>query len=435
MVLMSRIVRTSLLLLGIFLFTAVSGYGQINSANLKGTVSDATGAVVPNAHVAIEFPQTGFHRDVTVSSAGQYVFSDLPLGNCEITVTASGFEVSRIGGINLTVGESRTVDIKLNVSGGQQSVTVSASTVTLDHDSASTGGEVSREQVHDLPINGRNWAGLMILVPGAINTGSGNQTSIRFAGHGLDDNKILLDGVDATGILRQSEKTDLRIQISSESIAEFRVESTLFTAQFGGTPGGQGDIVSRTGTNHFHGSLYEFLRNNALDARALFSTSNLPLRLNQYGASLGGPIVKDHTFFFANYEALRQTLTQPLVGFVPSAAFIQQTGQSTPALVPLLNAYPAGQAPTSNPNIDSRTSSGQNIQNEDFGLFRLDQQFSSKTSAFVRINLDQGRLQSPLGDGSGYLNDSLATQNDPKNGVISLTHVFTPSLLNDLKFG
>lgn len=432
---MSRIVRTSLLLLGIFLFTAVSGYGQINSANLKGTVSDATGAVVPNAHVAIEFPQTGFHRDVTVSSAGQYVFSDLPLGNCEITVTASGFEVSRIGGIDLTVGESRTVDIKLNVSGGQQSVTVSASTVTLDHDSASTGGVVSGEQVHNLPINGRNWAGLMILVPGAINTGSGNQTSIRFAGHGLDDNKILLDGVDATGILRQSEKTDLRIQISSESIAEFRVESTLFTAQFGGTPGGQGDIVSRTGTNHFHGSLYEFLRNNALDARALFSTSNLPLRLNQYGASLGGPIVKDHTFFFANYEALRQTLTQPLVGFVPSAAFIQQTGQSTLALVPLLNAYPAGQAPTSNPNIDSRTSSGQNIQNEDFGLFRLDQQFSSKTSAFVRINLDQGRLQSPLGDGSGYLNDSLATQNDPKNGVISLTHVFTPSLLNDLKFG
>lgn len=418
----------------VLFFLTPLGFGQIDRANLKGVVTDATGAVVPRAAVSVQFPQTGYLRNVTTSDAGEYVLPGLPLGTCTLSVSAPGFEAQRIEAIRLDVGDFRTIDVHLGITGVDQTATVSASTVTLDQDSASTGGVISSEQVHDLPINGRNWAGLMILVPGAINTGSGNQTSIRFAGHALDDNKILFDGVDATGILRQSEKTDLRIQISSESIAEFRVESTLYTAQFGGTPGGQGDVVSRTGTDHFHGSAYEFLRNDVLNARALFSTRQLPLRLNQFGGSLGGPIVHNRTFFFLNYEALRQTLTQPLVGFVPSAAFIARTSATTPSLLPLLKAYPVGQTPGANANISTWTGSGKAIQNEDFGLVRVDHQINSSTSAFIRVNLDQGRLQSPLGDSTGLLTDALATQNNPKNGVVSLQHTFRPTLLNDLKF-
>ena len=395
---------------------------QIDRANLKGTVSDMTGAAVSNAVVTVSYPQTGFERTVQSTSAGEYVLSALPLGRCNVRVDASGFEAKHINDIDLQVGEFRTVNLQLSVGTVEQTVAVAASTVTLDQDSAATGGVIARSQVENLPINGRNWAGLMILVPGAINTGSGNQTSIRFAGHGVDDNRILFDGVDASGILRQSQKSDLRIQLASESIREFRVNSALYSAEYGGTPGGQGDVVSRSGTNNFHGSAYEFLRNDVLNARALFSTRQLPLRLNQFGGSLGGRIVRDHTFIFANYEGLRQDLTQPLVGFVPSPAFAQQTAQKAPALATILAAYPTGQIATANPNVYSYTASGRQTQNEDFGLVRVDQIFNSRTSGYLRFNLDQGRLQVPFGDSTGFLQDTQQIQNDPKNGVVSLEH-------------
>lgn len=426
--------RYFLAVLSLVVFITGPAFPQVDRANIKGTVTDPSGAVVAGAKVTVFFPQTGFTRSVQSSNAGEYVLPALPLGNCTVTAGAASFDSKQVQDVILAVGDTKTIDLQLGVNSVDQTISVTAPTVTLDKDTAATGGVIRQEQVQNLPINGRNWAGLMILVPGAINTGSGNQTSIRFAGHGLDDNKIMFDGVDATGILRQSEKSDLRIQLSSESIAEFRVNSALYSAEFGGTGGGQGDVVSKTGTNQFHGSIYEFLRNDVLNARALFSTKQLPLRLNQFGASLGGPLYKDHTFFFANYEALRQSLAQPLIGFVPSPAFLQQTIQTTPALAPLLKAYPTGQTPTSNPNIYNWAGTGKQTQNEDFGLFRIDQIFSSKTSAFLRINLDQGRLLSPNGDSSGYLQDTLSTQNNPKNGVISLQHTFLPTLLNEFKF-
>lgn len=426
-----HIVLSALVMLLMFASPTVA---QVDRANVKGTVTDSSGAVIAGAQVTVSFPQTNFTRSVSTSAAGEYVLPALPLGPCVLTAKVEGFGARQVDNLVLTVGDNRTIDISLNVKSVDQTVSVTSNVVALEKDSAATGGVIGTEQVSNLPINGRNWAGLMILIPGAINTGSGNQTSIRFAGHGLDDNKIMFDGVDATGILRQSEKSDLRIQLASESISEFRVNSALYSAEFGGTGGGQGDVVSRTGTNLLHGSAYEFLRNDALNARALFSTRQLPLRLNQYGASLGGPIFKDHTFFFANYEALRQSLSQPLVGFVPSPTYLQQVTQATPALAPLLKAFPIGQSATSNPNVYNWAGSGRQVQNEDFGLFRLDQTFSSKTSAFVRINLDQGRLLSPNGDSSGYLLDTVSTQNNPKNGVISLQHIFMPTLLNDLKF-
>ena len=427
-----RILR--ILLVGLCaILLALPAMGQVDRANVKGTITDATGAVVRGAEIRVQFPQTGFTRTARTSATGEYVLPGLPLGSCVLTVNAPGFNSQRVENIYLAVGDNRTVDAQMTVSTVAQEVSVSESAATLEKENAATGGVIDREQVENLPINGRNWAGLMILVPGAINTGAGNQASIRFAGHGLDDNKILFDGVDATAILRQYQKSDLRIQIASESIAEFRINSALYTAEYGGVPGGQGDVVSRTGTNKLHGSIYEFVRNDIFNARALFSTSKLALRLNQFGASVGGPIYKDHTFFFMNYEGLRQLLVQPLIGFVPSPAFIQSTETTTPAVTPLLNAYPKGQSVTSNPNVDNWAGSGRAIQNEDFGLVRIDQTFSPKTSAFVRLNFDQGRISAPNGDSTGYLLDTVSTQNSPKNGVISVQHTFLPTLLNELK--
>lgn len=420
---------------GLFCLSVLAppAYTQIDRANLKGTLTDPSGALVPNATVTVLFPQTGFHQSVTSSDAGIYVFTGLPLGTCNITVAAPGFAPHALDNVVLQVGQVRTADVQLGVATSSEVVAVTASTATLEKDDAAIGGVISPRQVEDLPINGRNWAALQLLIPGAINTGSGNQLTIRFAGRGIDDNKVTFDGVDATGILRQSQKLDLRVQLSSESIAEFRAQSSVYPAQYGGTTGGQIDVVSKTGTNSFHGSVYEFFRNDILNARALFSTRQLPLRLNQFGASLGGPLIKDHTFFFVNYEGLRQTVAQPLVGFVPSPTYIAATRTKSPAIASLLAYYPTGQTPTSNASVSQWNGSGRQLQNEDFGLVRIDQTFSSRTSAYLRYNLDQARLVVPNGDSSGFIGDTLSSQQDPKNAVLSLLHTFRPNLLNDLQ--
>ncbi len=413
------------------LLLAGSAFGQIDRASLKGTLTDSAGARLPGASVTVLFPATGFQQTVTSTSAGDYAFTGLPLGTCNVTVTAAGFAPRQLTGIVLQVGEVRTSDVELSLESSTQVVSVNAAAVTLNKDDAAIGGVISERQVEDLPINGRNWAALQLLIPGAVNTGSGNQLTIRFAGRGIDDNKVTFDGVDASGILRQSQKLDLRVQLSSESIAEFRAQSAVYPAQYGGTTGGQVDVVSKTGTNRFHGSLYEFFRNDVLNARALFSTRQLPLRLNQFGGSLGGPLVKDRTFFFANYEGLRQSLSQPLVGFVPSPAYILATKAKSPAIASLLAYFPAGQTATANPSVNQFNGSGRQIQNEDFGLIRIDQTFTSRTSAYFRYNLDQASLSVPNGD----IGDILASQQDPKNAVLSILHTFRANLLNDLEIG
>ena len=412
---------------------AAPALSQIDRSNLKGTLTDPSGALLPGATVTVLFPATGFHQSVTSTGAGVYGFTGLPLGTCNLTVTAPGFATKELDGVVLEVGEVRTSNVQLSLENSSQAVAVSALSAVLDKDDAAIGGVISQQQIENLPINGRNWAALELLVPGAVNSGSGNQLTIRFAGRGIDDNKVTFDGVDATGILRQSEKLDLRVQLSSESIAEFRAQSAIYPAQYGGTTGGQIDVVSKTGTNLLHGSAYEFFRNDVLNARALFSTSQLPLRLNQFGASIGGPILKDRTFFFANYEGLRQTVGQPLIGFVPSPAYIAATQAKSPSIATLLAFYPVGQTPTANANVNQFSGSGRQVQNEDFGLVRIDQTFSSRTSAYFRYNLDQARIQVPNGDATGYIGDTLSSQQDPKNAVLSLLHSFRSNLFNDIQ--
>jgi Carboxypeptidase regulatory-like domain/TonB dependent receptor len=409
---------------------------QVDRASLNGTITDPSGAVVAGASIDVYFASTGFKRAVLSSGAGTYVISALPIGRCQITVHATGFQSQQILDLVLTVGETRTLDFPLTVSTSTDTIQVAASAVALEQDTAETGGVIGSQQVKGLPINGRNWAGLMVLIPGAINTGIGNQTGIRFAGHGLDDNKLVFDGADATGILRQSQKTDLRLQISSEAIAEFRVNSSLYSAEFGGAGGGQADVVSKSGSDAFRGSLFEFFRNDKLNSRSPFDPSTVPpFHLNQFGGSLGGPIVKDRTFFFINNEGLRQTLGQTLIGFVPSDSYRAKVLQTSPQLQAILNTYPLGQTATTNSNVSSWTGAGRQVQNENFALVKIDHRFSDATTAYARFNLDQGQLQVPNGDSSGYLRDTLLTDDAPKNGILELQHIFSPNLINETTAG
>ena len=164
----------------------------------------------------------------------------------------------------------------------------------------------------------------MALVPGAVDTGGSN---IRFLGHGPDDNNLRIDGVDATSIRNQTQKS--RLLVSTDAIAEFRVNTAMYTAEDGGAPAGQIEVVSKTGSNQFHGSLFEYLRNSATDARTPFDGVSIPpLRLNQFGATVGGPIRSDRTFFFASYEGLIQRQARTQIGFVPSLSARSQIGRA-----------------------------------------------------------------------------------------------------------
>ena len=310
-------------------------------------------------------------------------------------------------------------------------------------------GLIERKQADELPLNGRNWASLTAYVPGAIDTGGSNQRSIRFAGRGLDDSNFTYDGVDATNIVNQTQRAWARLSIPLDAIAEFRVDTLLATAEEGATGGAQLAVISPSGTNHFHGRLFEFLRNNYFDAPeptwASNGESQQPLRLNQFGGSLGGPIVHDKTFFYLASEAYRQVWGYPVSGDVPSAAFKATVPSSSP-VYGIVNAYPGAgprtfltpYTPANDPgdpnyaNYDLLTCSCTQVVNENSAMLRLDQHFSARTTGFMRFNYDRSVNTQPVSASATDLQQRVTT---PVNGVLELLHIFSPNLTNEAKFG
>ena len=213
----------------------------------------------------------------------------------------TGFAVFTAEGVEQLVGQTRTLNVRLELAHGNEQTTVTEPLVQLDKVDATMGAAIERAQVDDLPINGRNWATLTALAPGAIDNGAGDQRTIRFAGHGLDDNNLTLDGIDATAVYNQEQREYMRLNIPLDSIDEFQVQSQNFGADTqSGTAGGQVSVVSPSGTNTFHGQAFDYFRNNALDARSPFDgASPDPFLLNQFGGAFGGPIAHDKTFFYA----------------------------------------------------------------------------------------------------------------------------------------
>ncbi len=409
-------------------------HAQTDNATVSGTVLDVFGGAVSGATVDAESLSTGARRSATTSSDGVYALTALPLGHYKVTISAPGFQDYTWEDVQLQVGQNRTLDARVQLASVGTSVTVNETVSDLAQTSAEVSGVISGQQVRDLPLNGRNWASLMAQTPGAIDSGgsTGSQHSIRFVGRGLDDNNYRFDGVDATGILNQAQKGTFRLQFSTEAISEFRARAALYTAQNGGTEGGQVDLVSHSGSNQFHGSAFEYLRNDFFDARGPFDPSQLPpFRLNQFGGSFGSPIRKDKDFFFASYEGLRQRVGQTLIGYVPSAAFRAQILARTPGLGQVIAAYPLGTTSTTNPNVDRYLGSGRQITNEDFGMFRYDHHFSDAVTMFFRYNTDQGLSDLP----NGVLRDRTATTLGTHNAVIGLTAVLSPRSINEFRFG
>ncbi|MBB5065919.1 TonB-dependent receptor [Granulicella mallensis] len=412
---------------------------QIDRAGLNGTVKDADGRSIAGAKITALQIATGQQRDTVSSATGTYDIPELPLGLYRVTYDASGFHEKIIDGIQQTVGHTRTLNVVMSVEGMTQQVEVSDVGTQLDETSAALGARIAPEQVKNLPLNGRNWSTLTALVPGAVDTGGSNQRSIRFAGRGLDDNNFTYDGIDATNVVNQAQQPFVRLAIPTEAIQEFRIDTMLFTAENGSTPGGQIAVASKTGTNNLHGSLFEFLRNDIFDARQPIDTLNPnkpAFRLNQYGGSLGGPILHDKTFFYFAYEGLRQTLGQTLPGLVPSDSFRAMVAQQSPALIPILNAFPEGQFPSgTSTNVSESIGSGRQLDHEDSVVLRLDHHFSTADSVYLRFNFDASYSDVPLIEGQTYLNDRQLVTSRPVNGELESLHLFSPRLVNELKFG
>jgi hypothetical protein len=443
------IVRTILLgaMLGPFI------YGQSDTARITGTVTDATGAVVPNVTITVKNERTDQTRKATSNETGIYIVTQLGPSTYKVTAETAGMAPAEYSGVALQVGQERTLNItvqpatvatEVNVSGGDLAV--------VDTSSAAIGGNVSEREVAELPINGRQISQLYLMTPGAVNFGSGTFDDVRFNGRSFEENALRFDGIEAGGIISNNPSNIggeingvFRLQASMENVQEFRVDASNYPAEFGTGSGGQISIITKSGSNAFHGGLFEYFRNDALDARNEFDgASPSILRLNQFGGSIGGPIVKDKIFFFAGMETLRQRTKSPFVENTPSAAVRAapdcapgQTPSATtvtcvnPAVRPYLAAFPFGSVSTSSPFWDRANVREPASIDEYSGNVRFDFQATDKDKIFVRYNRDQGYGILPFNSTGSGTNETIV----PQNLVLAYNRVQSATIINEAKFG
>jgi hypothetical protein len=406
-------------------------FAQVDRGSLTGTILDQSRKAIPGALV-VATSATGEERRTRSTAQGVYELPDLPIGSWTVFFSAAGFGSARYEGVDETVGKTLTLNPVLVIAAGAGAqVVVSEPLMRLDEASATLGDAVEQRAVDDLPLNGRNWTSLTELAPGAIDQGGSTQRSIRFEGHGRDEMNITYDGADATGIVNQAQKAYVRLAIPVSAIAEFKVDTVLPTAEFGDASGAQISVVSSSGGNRFNGSLFEYFRNSDFDARSPFDQTHgpLPFHLNQFGGTFGGPIRKNKTFFFLDYEEIRQVQDQTLIGFVPSAAVRALTLNQSPALAPILNAWPLGNGPITS-GVQQRTGTGLSTAAEYSETLRLDHRFTDSTTAYARFSYDNAQTIAPL----GTLTDRQLSSEKPLNGLFELLHVFSPTLVNEFKF-
>jgi Carboxypeptidase regulatory-like domain len=414
------------------------------AAHIKGVVTDASGAAVPSASVEVKNVETGAVRSSVTDDAGRYLVLSLALGDYEIRASKVGFQEAVRTGVHLIVGEEASVDLRLQISSEKSEVLVEDDAPMVTTTTRDTSGFVGERQVKDLPLNGRSYDLLLTLNPGIVNftsqktggTGISNSTTANnFAvnGNRPQQNLFLLNGIEFTGAAENNMTPGgtSGLLLGVDAVREFDVQRDSYSAEFGKHPGGQVIIVTQSGSNSVHGSAYEFLRNNALDAPNFFDQGSAPpFQRNQFGASLGAPIQKDKTFAFANYEGFRQHLHQTSAAFAPDAA---SRAAAVPSVIPLLNLWPIAPAgaPDFNGIAEVFSSPLQTIR-EDFGTVRVDRNFSTQDSLSGIYTIDDG-------------DNTTATPANPfssditklREQVLSLeeTHSFSPRLLNTARFG
>jgi hypothetical protein len=425
------------------------------SASIKGIVTDPSGAPVPAATVTTKNTETAAARSAITDDAGRYQIVWLAVGQYEVAVTKPGFQEAIRSGIRLVVGQEASVDLKLQVSAVTAEVRVREDAPIVSTTTRDISGLVGEQQVKDLPLNGRSYDLLLPLNPGVVNftwmktggTGISNSTTgnnFAVSGNRPQQNLFLLNGVEFTGAAENNMQPGgtSGMLLGVDAVREFNVQRDSYGAEFGKRPGGQVVIVTQSGTNQWHGTAFEFLRNNVLDAPNFFDQGDAPpFRRNQFGASMGGPVQKDKTFVFGNYEGFRQSLHQTSAAFVPD---LTSRANAAPSVQPLLNLWPTptakdldfaapGTCPAPiNCGIAEVFSSPLQTIREDFGTARVDHIFSQRDTLAGIYTIDDGQ-------------DLTATPLDPfssdvmtlREQVVSLeeTHVFSPALVNSARVG
>jgi hypothetical protein len=411
---------------------------QSDRGRLIGTIYDASGAVVPNASVSVVNQSTGAARRVSSDEKGNYRFEDLLPAAYQVAAASDGFAQATVS-VVLAAGQERTIHLRLQPEGVAESVAVTAEAPLVDTSSAHLGASVSNREVNNLPLNGRQVAQLYLLVPGSTSTGSGTFNDMRFAGRANEQNVIRYDGIQAGSIIDANPgdingsgggASSFRLSQSLENIQEFHVESSNYNAEFGRGTGGQVTIITKSGSNAFHGTAFENVRNNRFDARNYFDTGDkaAPLNLNQYGGGVGGPILKDRLFFYAADENLNQRVNVP---FRASTLSALARSQAVPAIQPLLAAFPVGNTPTSSPLFDLVTANLPSSVDEHFWNVRFDARLNDRNNAYFRFSHDQGTSNTPADvSGSATVLTTL-----PRNAIGDWTTIISSSLVNDFKFG
>jgi hypothetical protein len=432
---------------GILAATGALAHGQTD-ASLAGTIRDVTGAGIAGATVHIDSIETGTQRELHTDDAGRFSALALAVGQYDLTVEKAGFRSEHKTGLVLVVGQHEELDLTLKVGDIHQVVEVSADPEGLTATTQDTSGLVGERQVKELPLNGRSYDQLLTLNPGTVNytsqraggTGTSNsQLGNMFAvsGHRPQENLYLLNGVEYTGA---SEISNTPGGVSGQllgvdAVREFALVKDTYGAEYGKRPGAQVSIVTASGTNQVHGSVYEFVRNSALDARNFFDQANIPeFQRNVFGGSLGGPVRKDRTFLFGNYEGYRQTLGLSDVTLVPDDT---SRAAAVPSIQPLLALWPVANGPEIPTSSGAPSGIAKAFSNplqsvrEDFGTARFDQVFSRQDTFAAVYTVDDSFAHTPTSN--PYTLDLVTLRAQ----VLSLseTHVFSPSLVNEAVFG
>src|SRR6202140_3198380 len=348
--------RTTAVFLMLAIFFSAPTLAQVAGGTLSGTVSDSNGAGIPQAKLVIKNVATGIERTVTTNVDGFYTTVNLLPGSYQIAISATGFNSETRHGLTISVGSQLTIDITLRVGTISNRVEVTAAVPDVQLTSSEIGAVVNATTVRELPLNGRSWTDLAALQPGVEtiqtqpsfatgsdrgNRGFGQQLTI--SGARPQQNNYRLDGISLNDYANGAPGSVLGGNLGVDAIQEFSVLTSNYSAEYGKTSGGVVNAITRSGTNGFHGSVYEFLRNSALDARNFFEDPLAPkasFKRNQFGGAIGRPIFKNKTFFFADYEGIRQAKGIANVDFVPSADARSGNLQSGPVTVdPAVQKY------------------------------------------------------------------------------------------------
>ena len=428
-------------------------YAQAVGATLSGTVSDQSGGVVPKADVAILNTATGETRNVQTNADGIYSAPNLQPGGYVVTVTASGFSKAVQTGLTLTVGASQVLNLTLQVGQASQTVEVTTEAPTVNLTNAEIGAVTTEAAIKELPLNGRSWSDLANLTSGVyqLHTQPGLQTRDRFTrGYGVQlsisgnrpqQNNYRVDGISINDPGNGGPGSVLGSNAGVDAIAEFSVLTTNYSTEYGRASGGIINATTKSGTNQFHGTAYEFLRNSWLDAPNYFDPNGVTpeFRRNQFGASAGGPIIKNKTFVFGDYEGLRQALGLSFVSQVPSAS---GAASADPKVAPYLAAlFPIGgtlggkqvcvTTPTADAFHDNCSFGANQVSTENYYIIRADHNISDKD----RLSGTFFRDKASTGTPDKYNNQVVDTATSETFATIAETHTFGTSFVNSARFG